>query len=152
MDRRTDGQGLKEKDQPLCWLRMAAMGTCPVRVGWVEEEVVERCILLGGWQVDPSVGGTAAVSPCEVMRRRSLGFVARAFFWLLLDSKAGVRCRFFPESAPFFSAYSGSVTGGPRSPDEYFRCLKGEAESWPLHRLGGQPLWLSVASGWEEGS
>lgn len=91
-------------------------------------------------------------SRAEVTRRRSLGFVTRAFPLLLPDSEAGVRCHFFPGSAPFFSAYSGSVTGGSRSPDEYFRCLKGEAESWPLPRLGGQPRWLSVAWGWDEGS
>lgn len=95
MDGPTDGQGRQESDQPLCWLRMAAMGPSPswpclVRVGWMEEEVAERCILVGGWQVTPSVGGTTAVPPCEVMRRRFLGFVARAFSWLLLDSKAGV--------------------------------------------------------------
>lgn len=101
----------------------------PGPVGWLEEEVVESCVPVGGCQVTPSVGGTAAVPPCEGMRRRSLGFVARAFSWLLLDSKAGVRCRFFPGSAPSFSACSGSVTGGPRSLDEYFRCLKGVAES-----------------------
>lgn len=131
-DGRTDGQGLQERDQPLCWLRMAAMGPspswpCSVRVGWVEE-VVELCILVGGWQVTPSVGETAAVPLCEVVRRRSLGFVARAFSGLLLGSKAGVRCHFFPGSAPSFSACLGSFTGGPRSPDEYFRCLKREAE------------------------
>lgn len=137
----TDGRtGLTERDQPLCWLRMAAMGPspswpCPVPVGWVGEEVVERCILLGGWQVTPSLGRAVAVSPCEVMRRRSLGFVVRDFSWLLLESKAGVPCHFFPGSAPSFSACAGSVTGGPRSPNEYFGYLKGEAESWPLYRL-----------------
>lgn len=83
-------------------------GTVPVlavpgAAGWAEEEVLERCVPVGGWQVTPSAGGTAAVPPCEVMRRRSPGFVARAFSWLLLDSKARVRCHFFPGSAPSFS-------------------------------------------------
>lgn len=111
MDGPTDGQGLKERDQPLCRLRVAAMGPAlswpyPVRVGWLEE-VLERCIPVGGRRVTPSAGGTAAVPPCEVMRGRSLGFVARAFSWLLLDSKAGVRCHFFPGS-PFPRAREAS--------------------------------------------
>lgn len=90
--------------------------------------------------------------PCEVMRRRSLGFVARAFSWLLLDSKAGSDVTSFLEvSRPFSRARETSQEDhGPRH--EYSKCLKGEAESWPLHSLGGQPRWLSTASGWDDGS
>lgn len=122
MDVRTDRQGQQEREQPLCCLHMAAVGqspSCPgvVWVGWVEEEVVECCILVREWWVTQRHGWDSSQTILRGDVQVGLlaeSFVERAFFWLSLHSKAGILCMFFPGSALPFPQEESQEDLGPQ--------------------------------------